>query len=157
MRIHETWLGLIFMALAAVFFGYTYTFPDFPGQKYGPALFPRVVAVAAFACGLLIAWRGRRSGQPLLTFSESLRVPRLLASFLAMPAAIVFYLLAAERLGFLPTAALLVGGLGWWFGLRPLGAVLLGVLSSVGVNWFFGTIMRVPLPRGWFMQMVSGG
>ncbi len=157
MRIHETWLGLIFMALAALFFGYTFTFPEFPGQKYGPALFPRVVAFGAFVCGALIAWRGRGTGLPFIAFSESFRQPRLLLSFLAMPLAIVLYLLLAERLGFLPTAALIVGSLGWWFGLRPLGAVALGVLSAVGVNWFFGTLMRVPLPRGWFMQMLSGG
>ena len=157
MRIHETWLGLLFMALAVVFFGYTFTFPEFPGQKYGPALFPRVVAVSAFACGALIAWRGRGSGVPLVAFSDALRQPRLLLSFLAMPAAIVFYLLVAERLGFLPTAALIVGSLGWWFGLRPVGAVMLGLVCAVGIQWFFGTIMRVPLPRGWFMQVLVGG
>jgi hypothetical protein len=25
------------------------------------------------------------------------------------------------------------------------------------VQWFFGSLMRVPLPRGWFMQLVAGG
>ena len=157
MRIHDTLLGLFFMALAAAFFAYTFTFPSMPGQKYGPALFPQVIAVGVFACGLLIAWRGRGSGQPLWHVDEGLRDGRRLMSFLALPLAIGFYLLAAERLGFIPTAALVVGVLAWWFGVRPWKALLLALVVTAVVQWFFGTVMRVPLPRGWFMQLVAGG
>jgi hypothetical protein len=28
---------------------------------------------------------------------------------------------------------------------------------EIVVQWFFGTLMRVPLPRGWFMQLIAGG
>lgn len=157
MRIHDTLLGLLLMGLAAAFFAYTFTFPSLPGQKYGPALFPQVIAVGIFICGLLIAWRGRGSGQPLWRVDASLRDGRRLVSFLAIPLAVVFYLLAAERLGFIPTSALMVGALAWWFGVRPWKAVLLGVVVTAVVQWFFGTIMRVPLPRGLFMQIVAGG
>lgn len=157
MRLHGSLLGLLVMALAAAFFGYTFTFPAFPGQRYGPELFPRVIAVAAFVCGLVIALRGWRSGMPWLALDPALRGGRRLLSFLAVPGAVLFYLLAAERLGFVPTAALLVGGLAWWFGVRPRNAVLLAVAVTALVNWFFGTVMRVPLPRGLFMQIIAGG
>ncbi len=157
MRLHETLLGLLLMALAVAFFGYTFTFPAFPGQRYGPALFPQVVAVGVFVCGALIAARGRRSGAAWLSIDPALREPQRLVSFLAMPLAIGFYLLAAERLGFLPTAALIVGLLGWWFGMRPWGALVLGLAASGVIHWFFASIMRVPLPRGLFMQVLFGG
>lgn len=74
-----------------------------------------------------------------------------------MPLAIVFYLVAAERLGFLPTAAIVVAALCAWMGARLWVALVTGVLAALVVQWFFGTLMRVPLPRGWFMQLVAGG
>ncbi len=156
MRFHETLVGVFFMLLAAAVFGYTFTFPPFPGQKYGPSLFPQVIAAGIFVCGLIVAARGWRSGARLLAVDEALR-GRGMLSFVAMPLAVIFYLLAAERLGFLPTAAIIVAGLSIWLGVRTRNALVLGVLSAILFQWFFGTLMRVPLPRGWFMQLVAGG
>ena len=157
MRLHDTLLGALMVALAAVFFGYTFTFPDMPGQKYGPALFPRLIALGIAACGLVIAVRGARSGAPWAAFSAELQQLRGWLGWLAMPLAIVFYLAVAERLGFLPTAALVVAALCAWMGARLWVALATGVLAALVVQWFFGTLMRVPLPRGWFMQFISGG
>ena len=156
MRLHDTWLGVLLVALAAAFFGYTFTFPDMPGQRYGPALFPRLVALGIMACGLIIAVRGRKSAGPWLQLSEPLRRPQGWLSLLAMPMAIVFYLLVAESLGFLPTATLVVAALCAWLGVRLWVALLTGVLAALIVQWFFASLMRVPLPRGWFMQVISG-
>jgi putative tricarboxylic transport membrane protein len=156
MRFHDSVLGLILMALAAVFFAYTKTFPEFPGQRFGPSLFPQLIAAGIFVCGGLIALRGRRTRAPLLARSPDLR-GRQLVNFLALPVAVVLYLLFAERLGFLPTAAVLVGALAWWFGVRVLWAVVLGLVTAFVIHWFFASLMRVPLPRGWFMSMISGG
>jgi len=157
MRLHDTLLGALLVALAAAFFGYTFTFPDMPGQKYGPALFPRLIALGIAACGLVIAARGWRSGAPRVAFSPGLRALRGWLAWLAMPLAVVFYLVAAERLGFLPTAAIVVGALCAWLGVRAWVAVLTGVVAALVVQWFFGSLMRVPLPRGWFMQFFFGG
>lgn len=157
MRLHASLLGLLFMALAAAVFGYTYTFPAFAGQRYGPELFPRVIATGIFACGLVLLARGWRSGHAWLALDPALREPRRLGSFLAMVGAIVFYLVAAERLGFLPTAAIIVAALSMWFGARTWVALLVGVLASAVIHWGFSSLMRVPLPRGWFMQIVAGG
>jgi len=157
MRLHDTLLGLLLVALAAVVFGYTFTFPEMPGQKFGPALFPRLIALGIAGCGLLMAVRGWRSGAPWLALDPQLRVARGVTAFLAVPLAIGLYLLAAERLGFLPTATLVVAGLCAWFGVRAWVSLLTGVLTALVVQWFFGGVMRVPLPRGWFMQLVTGG
>ena len=157
MRLHDTVLGALLVALAAVFFGYTFTFPDMPGQKYGPALFPRLIALGIAGCGLVIAAGGWRSGARWVDFHPLLRRPQGWMALGAMPLAIVFYLVVAERLGFLPTAAVLVAALCAWLGVRWWAALLTGVVAAAVVQWFFGSLMRVPLPRGWFMQLVSGG
>jgi putative tricarboxylic transport membrane protein len=157
MRLHPALLGLIFIALAAAFFGYTFTFPALPGQRYGPALFPRVIATGIALCGLVLVVQGWRSGAPWVALDESLRRRRAMASFLITLGAIVFYLLAAPRLGFLPVAAVIVGGLAWWMGAKAWVAIVGGVVASAVMHWFFASIMRVPLPRGWFMQLVAGG
>jgi putative tricarboxylic transport membrane protein len=103
------------------------------------------------------AWRARGSTSAADSTAPAPLRGRQLASFLAIPLGVVFYLLVADRLGFLPTAALLVSALAWWLGVRALGAVLLGVFSALIIQWFFGSLMRVPLPRGWFMQVIAGG
>lgn len=160
MRAHDSLLGLVLMALAAVVFGYTFTFPAMPGQRYGPALFPQVLSAGIFLCGLMIAWRGwrdSRPGRPWLSVDAALQQPRRLVSLLSMPLAIVAYLLLAPRLGFLPTAALIVAAIAWWLGTRWWAAVLLGVVASAVVHFFFANVMRVPLPRGLFMQLLYGG
>jgi putative tricarboxylic transport membrane protein len=157
MRFHESLLGLLLLALAAAFFGYTFTFPDLPGQRFGPSLFPRLIAVGLAISGLILVFRGRGSGAPWLAFDPSFKDTRRLVSFLALPLAVVAYIFLAPWLGFLPTAAGLVVVLCWWFGARAWVALVAGVGTALAMQWFFGSLMRVPLPRGLFMQLIAGG
>lgn len=156
MRLHDTWLGGLVMALAALVYAYTYTFPPMPGQVHGPALFPRLILAGMFACGAVIWWGGRGRPGPAVLIDDQLRGRRG-GTFLFVLGSVVGYLLLADRLGFAPTATLMVGGLSWWLGVRPLRALLLGVAAAGLMQWFFGSLMRVPLPRGLFMQLVQGG
>jgi putative tricarboxylic transport membrane protein len=166
MRLHDTPLGLLFMAAAAVYFVHASGFPGLPGQKYGPSLFPQVIAVGIFVCGAIMAWRGWRAHQAAraqggksawFAWDASWSSPRALLSWLAVPVAVGAYLLLAEKLGFLPTAAVLVAALAAWLGAGWRSALLLGVVSSAVIHWFFASVMRVPLPRGLFMQLLFGG
>jgi putative tricarboxylic transport membrane protein len=162
MRIHEMVLGLFFITLAVGMLAFTGTFPAFPGQKYGPALFPRIIGVGIMLCGALLLWRGWRNPAPdgdrrLFAFSPAFSERTRLVSFLLVPGGIVFYLLLAERLGFIPTAFFLLCGLFFWFRVKPVPALVLAIITTYGMQWFFGTMMRVPLPRGLFMQVLYGG
>jgi putative tricarboxylic transport membrane protein len=74
-----------------------------------------------------------------------------------MLGAVLLYLLSAERLGFIPAATVVVALVALWLGVRAWQAWALGVGSALVLQWFFGTLMRVPLPRGWFMQLLFGG
>lgn len=162
MRLSDNWLALIFIALAAVMIGMTTTFPAFPGQKYGPALFPRILGIGIIVCALLIAYRARQrrsegAVEPALAFDPVFADRTRLVSFLSIPLSVLAYLLLVDRLGFIPTAFLLLLGLMLWFGVPRLRALAVAVAMTGLMQWFFGSLMRVPLPRGLFMQLVQGG
>ncbi|MBL8587328.1 MAG: tripartite tricarboxylate transporter TctB family protein [Methylobacteriaceae bacterium] len=160
MRFDDRLAALLFLALGATLIAATLNFPAFPGQKYGPALFPRILGAGLIVCALALFVRAQRaaaSGAPLLRIDPALKDPRRIGGLLLVVGANVFYLLAAERLGFIPTAFLLLLALMAWFGVRPLTNLAVALVMTAAVHWFFGTLMRVPLPRGLFMQIVAGG
>ncbi|AOG06951.1 tripartite tricarboxylate transporter TctB family protein [Bosea sp. RAC05] len=149
MRFNDAVVGTAFLLLAGAMIAMTFTFPPFPGQKYGPSLFPRIIGGGIIVFSVLLMLRERRSGgRPLLVLDDWVRRPQRLASFALMLAAMVFYLLASEPLGFMPTAFLIQLGLFLWFGVRPVMAVVVAVVMTIAVQYFFGSLMRVPLPRG---------
>lgn len=149
MRFNDAIFGTAFLVLAIVMIAVTFSFPAFPGQNYGPNLFPRIIGGGIVGCALLLMLREWRSGgRPWLVLDDWARRPARLASFALMLAAMVFYLVASEPLGFIPTAFLIQLGLFLWFGVRPLTAVIVAIVMTAAVQYFFGSVMRVPLPRG---------
>lgn len=149
MRFNDAVIGTAFLLLAGIMIAVTFTFPPFPGQNYGPSLFPRIIGAGIIGCSLLLLLREWAGGRRRWLVLESwTRQPARLASFALMLAAMLFYLLASEPLGFIPTAFLIQLVLFLWFGVRPLTAVIVAVVMTIAVQYFFGSLMRVPLPRG---------
>ncbi|MEZ5842740.1 MAG: tripartite tricarboxylate transporter TctB family protein [Hyphomicrobiaceae bacterium] len=151
MRTNDMISGAVMIALAVAMIILTLHFPPFPGQDYGPALFPRVLATGLILTGTLLVARGikrRRAGEPLLTLAAWTADRGRLASFLLIPALIVGYVLVSEQIGFLPVAFVLLLGLMLWFRTRLVVALPIAVVAAWGIHYFFATLMRVPLPRG---------
>ena len=148
MRLNDALLGALLLGLAGWVWWLTTFFPAFPGQAYGPNLFPRLLAVGIALCAVLLVLRGLRAGGGLVTFDSWLRYPVRLVSFLAIPGAAVFYILVSDPLGFIPTAFLMLLALFLWFGARLLVALPVAAGMTLLVHWFFAGLMRVPLPRG---------
>lgn len=150
MRFNNALLGAIFMVLAGAMLAMTFTFPPFPGQKYGPSLFPRILAGGVIVFSAILMLRSFRSGrrEPWVELADWVREPRQLASFALMLGAMVFYIVASEPLGFLPTAFIIQLALFFWFGVKPMTAVVVAIVMTGIVYWFFDSLMRVPLPRG---------
>ena len=160
MILSDKLLALVFAGLAALFFALTLDFPSFPGQRFGPALFPRLLAAAMLVSAAILFLRAPRTpeaGGLAVRSDPALRESHRLIGFLAIPGAVIFYLLAAERLGFVPTAFLMLLGLMLWFRVGALRALVVAALATGLVHYFFAGLMRVPLPRGLFMQLVAGG
>lgn len=148
MRLNDALLGAILVVFAGWVWWMTTFFPAFPGQDYGPNLFPRILAAGIGGCGAVLVLRGLRSGAPAVALAGWTREPARLLSFLLVPGAALAYMLLADRLGFIPTAFLLLSGLSLWFRARPLLALPVAAGMTLLVHWFFAGLMRVPLPRG---------
>lgn len=148
MRLNDALLGALLLGFAGWVWWLTSFFPRFPGQDYGPNLFPRILAVGIGLCGAALVLRGLRARGPLLVIEDWVRDPARLISFLLLPAAVLAYILLSDRLGFIPTAFLLLVVLFLWFRARPVVALPVAAGMTLLVHWFFAGLMRVPLPRG---------
>jgi putative tricarboxylic transport membrane protein len=145
---NDALLGALLLAFAGWVWWLTTFFPAFPGQDYGPNLFPRILAGAIAICGALLLIRGLRARERWLILEEWTRDPARLASFLSVIAAALFYLFFSDALGFIPTAFAILLALFLWFRTRVVMAVPVAVGMTLLVHWFFAGLMRVPLPRG---------
>ncbi|NKE47576.1 tripartite tricarboxylate transporter TctB family protein [Roseomonas frigidaquae] len=148
MRLNDALLGAILLGFAGWIWWLTSFFPSFPGQDYGPNLFPRILATGIGLCALVLVLRGVRNRAPLLVVEGWVVQPRRVISFLLIPLAALAYILVSDPLGFIPTAFLLLLGLSLWFQARPLVALPVAAGMTFLVHWFFAGLMRVPLPRG---------
>jgi putative tricarboxylic transport membrane protein len=119
-----------------------------PGQKFGPAWFPGLIAVGLGVCGVALIFSGRRAQAPWLQFPEWMQRVEPRGAVLAILGGLVFYILAADILGFYITAVAIVA---LW--VRILGAswrmtIAVGVLAPLAIHLAFYKGLRVPLPWG---------
>ena len=119
-----------------------------PGQKFGPAWFPGLIAVGLAVCGALLMVSGARQRAPWVAAPEWVRSPRARAGITALVAGLVAYILLVDRLGFHITGILL---LALW--LRLLGAswrvtVPVAIVGTLVIHLSFYKVLRVPLPWG---------
>ena len=151
MRANDAIAGLVLIILALGMILLTADFPSFPGQKYGPSLFPRILGTGVIICGVLLIAQGimaRRAGAPWVEIAPWVTDGWRATSFLLVLAMLLLYIFAADSVGFIPIAILFLGGLFLWLGVRPLHAALIAPAATLAIFWFFSSILRVPLPRG---------
>ena len=148
MTISDSVVGAFLVALGIAILIHIQSYPLIPGQNYGPALFPGVIAVGLLGCGALLFIRGVRARLPLLELSAWMRNPFTLTNFLAVCAVLVFYVIAADPLGFLPTATLCLAALFLKLKVRLVPAIVVAVVATVVIHFLFYKLLRVPLPWG---------
>ena len=157
MRANDAVSGLFLILLSAAMLVMAMSFPEFPGQKYGPALFPRIMASGMIVCGALLIRKGlasRSAGTPWVDIAPWVYEPWRLGSFVLMLALLLIYILVSETVGFIPMALVFLGALFLWLGVRPLTAVITAIVATLAIHWFFSTLLRVPLPRGWLNSIL---
>lgn len=158
MRANDAISGLVLILLATAMIALTAHFPEFPGQKYGPSLFPRIMASGLIVCGALLFRKGlaahRTTGAPWVEIAPWVHEPWRLGSFLLMLGLLLLYIVASETVGFIPIALLFLGALFLWLGVKPLTAVITAIAATLIIHWFFSTLLRVPLPRGWLNSIL---
>jgi putative tricarboxylic transport membrane protein len=151
-------------------FGDILTQPAFrsvAGEHFGPMMFPVGIAIGLV---VTLGWvfadarrdrispavsrssdqleSERSMGDPLVTARPTNRSGPI-ATMAGVLAAILFYGVASERLGFVATAALMLAGLMVSLRVRPSVAILIAVVAGGLTYQLFGVWLRVPLPRQW--------
>jgi putative tricarboxylic transport membrane protein len=157
MRLSDRVTGLFLVGLgsAAAYGGWL--LPPVPGQPVGPNVFPLVIGIGLALCGLAIAFKVGHSFEeeeeliPIEPGQEAAVVKR--GKFYGLrallpPMLLLFYVLAAERLGFILTAGLIVLATSTALGARLKLSIPLALLAPIGIHLIFAKLLRVPLPVG---------
>ena len=124
-----------------------------PGQKFGPAWFPGLIAAGLGSCGVALVFSGVRRGGAWIAFPEWLGRSRPRAAVASVLIGLLFYVFAADALGFYLTALLIL--VVW---MRMLGAswrlaLPVAALASVVIHFSFYKALRIPLPWGIFERL----
>jgi putative tricarboxylic transport membrane protein len=145
----DRWLGIALALLAVAVLWSARSFPNVPGQKLGAGFLPMLVGAGLLICGLLLVLRSVR-GQRYRQHTEETRAAEHIGSSLVVMGAIGFYILAADKLGFLIVAplALLAVFKALRVGWGPSLAWAIG--GTLVVHVAFYKLLRVPLPWGVF-------
>ena len=156
MRLPDRVTGLFLVGLGAAAAYGGWRLPPVPGQPVGPNVFPLVIGTGLALCGLAIAFGIGHSfeeeeelipvegGQPTPPPTGKLYGLRALLP----PALLLFYVVVADRLGFIITAALIVFVTSSALGARWKLSLPLAVLAPIGIHLIFSKLLRVPLPAG---------
>jgi len=149
-KLNDAIFGALLAALGALVLFAVQGFPKIPGQPVGPALFPGLIATGLCICGLALMVRGWRSraGQPWLAWDDWVRSPRHIAALAILLGGVVAYIAVADRLGFLPTAVMLLTALFVVLKVPPPRAIVIAVLAALVIHFAFYKLLRVPLPWG---------
>lgn len=150
MKFNDALSGAVLLALALAILYNISSFPNIPGQNIGPAAFPGLLAGLLAVCAVALIWRGLRSenrGQ-WLAFGVWLKSGYHLRNFLITVGCLLFYILASDALGFIPTAILILLAMFLALQVRPMTAVLIAVGATLLIHTVFYKGLRVPLPWG---------
>jgi putative tricarboxylic transport membrane protein len=150
-RVNDAVSGAALVLFALAMIWYTRTFPEMPGQHFGPALFPVLIGIALLLTGAILIVSGlvRLRTEPLFSGAAWLRSGPHLINFVAIVGGLLLYILISDRLGFIPTALLLLFG---WLLLfrrgRPLSSLVIALAVTLAVDYLFSELLLVPLPLG---------
>jgi putative tricarboxylic transport membrane protein len=161
MQLSDRVTGLFMVALGGLAAYGGSRLPPVPGQQIGPNVFPMVVGIGLVICGGMIALgvgRGyeeeaeadlaKITGLDEAATAEAAHGWWTGLRVLVPPGLLIFYVLAVDKLGFLPTAALIVLTTAMALGARLLLAIPVALGAPLFVNMVFAKLLRVPLPSG---------
>ena len=148
MKVHDGLSGAALAALGGVVLWHIQGYPAMPGQKFGPAWFPGLIAIGLMVCGTCLIFTAK--DQQLFVVPAWVSRPRPLLAVLSVLFGLLFYVLAADTLGFYLTGLLLLTlwtrllGASWRLAL-PVAAI-----ATVVIHLAFYKLLRIPLPWGIF-------
>jgi putative tricarboxylic transport membrane protein len=170
MKSNDVPIGVGLLGLALLILWHVSYFPPSPGQPYNAALFPGIAAVGLAGAAIALIISGLRkkrqehqagfesAGQvgpevlpasgPEVEVLETAPVPSRLLAILLTAGAIVFYLIAANFLGFIITGAIILAVLMWSYGVAFKVLVPVSIIGAFVIHVAFYKLLSVPLPWG---------
>ncbi|HEY3460036.1 MAG TPA: tripartite tricarboxylate transporter TctB family protein [Casimicrobiaceae bacterium] len=154
MKLHDAVWGALVVSLGIAILVAIRNFPTIPGQQFGPALFPGVIAVGLLICGAALVYKGlsaRTPGTPArwIAFDPWVRSRPQVVAFAVVIGVNVLYIALVERVGFVLTAIAYLSALFAVFRVRRRWIVPLAVVVTLAIHYAFYKLLRVPLPWGW--------
>jgi putative tricarboxylic transport membrane protein len=137
-------VGLVLTLLALLVLFSASQFPDVPGQKIGAGFLPLLVGVGLLCCGVALVWRSRRQLAP----PEAQRATEQVRPALVVAGAMVLYGLAADSLGFLLVAPVVLLMVFRALQVSWRVSLLSALVGTLVVHLVFYKLLRVPLPWG---------
>ncbi|SEM43605.1 Tripartite tricarboxylate transporter TctB family protein [Bosea lupini] len=150
MKFNDLFGGFAFLALAGLVAFASWNLPNPSQQPLGPSAFPLILSGLLALCAALLAISGARATQagPLIGLSDWARSGGALLRLLLVPAAVIFYMLFAETLGFLICATAILVVLFLAGHTKPLHAVGLSLAAALVIHSIFYLALGVQLPWG---------
>lgn len=149
MRLSDLTLGLVVLLGALAIFLSSLQFSPIPGQAYGAETMPSVIALLAAGTGMFMVAKALAAGEriPRVTAAPWTRSRRSVFGFALTIALVLAYILFSRTLGFLPIAFCVTAALMLTLGVHPAKAVVVSILAVVVIQFAFGRLLLVPLPR----------
>lgn len=150
MRLNDAVFGILLIVFAIAEIAYTRTFASLHGQSYGPDLFPILIGVGFLVCGAILTARGitARPTMPLAVFGEWTRERGNVVNFGLVLLSLLFYIVAADWLGFIPTSFAVLLVLLIRFGTGVPLALATAAVTTLVIHTLFARALLVPLPWG---------
>jgi putative tricarboxylic transport membrane protein len=154
MKINDAVWGVLLLVLSVAILVHVQGFPNIPGQKVGPALFPGVVAAGLAICALALIAAGARArwrtgaNAPWIGVEAWMRSPRHIAALALVVGVNTLYILFVDRLGFVPTGVIYLAALFAVFRVRPRWIFPLALITTLVIHYSFYKLLKVPLPWG---------
>ena len=154
MKLNDAVWGALLLLLAMAILVHVQSFRTIPGQQYGPAIFPGLIAVGLAICAVLLIVKGLATRTQdsrrvqWMTLAPWTRSRRHVFAFALTVGVNVFYILLVDRLGFIPTGVIYLAALFAVFGVRLIWIVPLALLLTLVIHTAFYKLLKVPLPWG---------
>jgi putative tricarboxylic transport membrane protein len=151
MRFNDAVFGVVLLLAALAILAVARGFPDMPGQDFGPALFPDLIAAGFALCGLALIWSGLRrpAFAGAVQLGEWARSGGHLVDVAMVVGGLGLLILLWDWVGFLLAATLFTGSLMARFrGGRLLSSYVGALVACLVIDWVFRRLLLVPLPLG---------
>ena len=150
MKLNDMVWGALLMALGLAVLNDVRTYPAIPGQQYGPNAFPGLLAILLIVCAAILIVKGwkERAQHPWFEGGAWLKAPPQVRNFVLTVAVLIFYIIAADKIGFLICGSLVLAVLFWSLGVRIALIAPLSIITTLVIHLIFYKGLRVPLPWG---------